>query len=103
MPLGAGGCIGGIAFLAVSKALIFIACVGSIGGMDWKVFLEKDSDSGWYTVTVPALPGCISQGETREDALENVKEAIALHLGSLAELGVPIHSDKEVAKVSVTV
>ena len=71
--------------------------------MDWKVFLEKDNESNWYTVTVPALPGCISQGKTRKEALENIKEAIALHLESLAESGVPLHSDKEVTKVSVTV
>jgi predicted RNase H-like HicB family nuclease len=40
----------------------------------------EPSDEGGYTVTVPALPGCISEGETREDALANIREAIDLYL-----------------------
>ena len=44
-----------------------------------KVLLEA-SDEGGYTVYVPALPGCISEGETTEDALKNIREAIELYL-----------------------
>ena len=44
-----------------------------------KVLLEA-SDEGGYTVYVPSLPGCISEGETAEDALTNIKEAIELYL-----------------------
>jgi len=44
-----------------------------------KVLLEV-SDEGGYTVYVPALPGCISEGETAEDALINIREAIELYL-----------------------
>ena len=44
-----------------------------------KVILET-SDDGGYTVYVPSLPGCISEGETAEDALTNIKEAIELYL-----------------------
>jgi len=44
-----------------------------------KVLLEA-SDEGGYTVYVPALPGCISEGETTEDALANIREAIELYL-----------------------
>ena len=40
----------------------------------------EPSDDGGYTVTVPVLPGCISEGESREDALANIKEAIELYL-----------------------
>ena len=40
----------------------------------------EPQDEGGYTVRVPALPGCISQGETKEEALKNIKEAIALYL-----------------------
>ena len=47
--------------------------------MKIKVVLEK-SDDGGYTVYVPALPGCISEGDTIEEALANIKEAIELYL-----------------------
>lgn len=47
--------------------------------MNIKVILEP-SDEGGYTVIVPALPGCISEGETRDEALKNIKEAIELYL-----------------------
>jgi len=47
--------------------------------MKLKVVLEP-SDEGGYTVYVPSLPGCISEGDTREDALANIKEAIALYM-----------------------
>ena len=47
--------------------------------MEIKVILEKQEEGG-YTVYVPSLPGCVSQGETREDALKNIKEAIELYL-----------------------
>ena len=42
----------------------------------FKVILEWNEDGGGYTVTVPSLPGCITEGESREEALENTKEAI---------------------------
>ncbi len=47
--------------------------------MKIRVVLEP-SDEGGYTATVPALPGCISEGETREDALAKIHEAIELYL-----------------------
>lgn len=47
--------------------------------MKLKILLEKSNDRG-YTVTVPSLPGCISEGETVKDALANIKEAIQLYL-----------------------
>jgi len=46
--------------------------------MKLTVILEKQEKG--YTVYVPSLPGCISQGETREEALKNIKEAIELYL-----------------------
>ncbi len=49
--------------------------------MRLKVVLEP-SDEGGYTVYVPALPGCISEGDTREAALQNIREAIELYLES---------------------
>lgn len=47
--------------------------------MRLKVILEP-SDEGGYTVYVPSLPGCISEGETLDEALENIREAIELYL-----------------------
>lgn len=47
--------------------------------MKLKVVLELSNDGG-YTVYVPSLPGCISEGDTKEDALSNIKEAIELYL-----------------------
>lgn len=47
--------------------------------MRFKVVLEP-SDEGGYTVYVPSLPGCISEGDTVEEALANVQEAIDLYL-----------------------
>ena len=47
--------------------------------MTIRVVLEPSEDGG-YTVIVPALPGCISEGDTRDEALANVREAIALYL-----------------------
>lgn len=47
--------------------------------MRLKVILEP-SDEGGYTVFVPSLPGCISEGESVEEALANIKEAIELYL-----------------------
>jgi len=52
--------------------------------MKLQVVLEP-SDEGGYTVTVPALPGCISEGDTREDALRNVREAIELYLAPVED------------------
>ena len=47
--------------------------------MKLKVTLEP-SEEGGYTVHVPALPGCVSQGDTKEEALANIREAIELYL-----------------------
>jgi len=47
--------------------------------MKIKVVFEP-SEEGGFTVHAPSLPGCISEGDTREEALENIKEAIGLYL-----------------------
>lgn len=48
------------------------------------------AEEGGYVVTVPALPGCFTQGETYEEAVAMAREAIACHLESLAKHGEPI-------------
>jgi len=56
---------------------------------NFTVILERE-DVGGYSVYVPALPGCASQGETRREALKNIREAISLYLWSLSQDGLPI-------------
>ena len=50
--------------------------------MRYRVLIEQDED-GVYVAEVPALPGCISQGKTRSEALDNIKEAMTGYLESL--------------------
>ena len=47
--------------------------------MQFRIILEPSEDGG-FTAYVPSLPGCISEGETKESAMENIKEAIELYL-----------------------
>ena len=58
--------------------------------LEYTVVLDPDEEEGGYTVTVPALPGCISEGDTLEEALENIKDAIQLYLKMCRQKGEPI-------------
>ncbi len=55
----------------------------------FKVVLEKEPEGG-YSVHVPALPGCSSQGETEEEAMSNIAEAIQLYIWSLKDDNLPV-------------
>ena len=57
--------------------------------MKYRVLIEQDED-GVYVAEVPALPGCISQGQTRVEAVENIREAIAAYIESLEAHDEPI-------------
>ncbi len=57
--------------------------------MKYRVLIEPDED-GVFVAEVPSLPGCISQGKTRAQAIENIREAIALYLESLEAHNEPI-------------
>ena len=57
--------------------------------MRYCVLIEQDED-GVYVAEVPTLPGCISQGKTRSDAIDNIKEAIAGYVESLQAHGEPV-------------
>lgn len=52
--------------------------------MNFTVVLEE-ADEGGYTVTVPALPGCISEGDTYDEAVDNIKDAIQLYLRAVSK------------------
>ncbi|MHB8918037.1 MAG: type II toxin-antitoxin system HicB family antitoxin [Desulfocucumaceae bacterium] len=70
----------------------------------FKVILAWDSEEKVYAVTVPALPGCVTQGKNREEALERVQEAIDGHIEALKMIGHPVpQGDIEFAEVQVTV
>ena len=57
--------------------------------MKYRVLIEQDED-GVFVAEVPSLPGCLSQGSTRQEALSGIREAITLYLESLAAHGDPI-------------
>jgi predicted RNase H-like HicB family nuclease len=57
--------------------------------MKYTVILERESDGG-FVASVPVLPGCVSQGDTRAAALANIKEAIDLYLEDCLAAGDPI-------------
>jgi len=57
--------------------------------MKYRVTIAQDED-GMYVAEVPSLPGCISQGKTRDEALRNVREAVEAYLESLKKHGEPV-------------
>jgi predicted RNase H-like HicB family nuclease len=67
--------------------------------MTFEVTLYQDED-GFWVVACPAIPGCIGQGDTREEAIENIKEAIQVCLEVRAESGMPL--TLETARVEVS-
>ena len=66
----------------------------------FKVMVEKDED-GVFVARVPELPGCVSDGKTKDEALRNVKEAIEGYLETLSEEGWPL--PKVVSEETITV
>ena len=68
--------------------------------MKFKVMLKKGED-GYVVATVPSLPGCISQGKSEKEALENIREAIDLHVSSLSQEGLPLQLPKNTKTVEV--
>ena len=62
--------------------------------MGYTVVMQREADGG-YVVTVPVLPGCVSQGDTREQALENIREAIELYVEDCVAAGDPVPSEDE--------
>lgn len=68
--------------------------------MKYRVLIARDED-GVYVAEVPSLPGCVSQGATRSEALANVQEAIEAYLESLEARGEPVPPpiDEEVVEV----
>lgn len=61
----------------------------------YTIILYPDPEEGGYTVTVPALPGCVTQGETIEEAIAMAKDAIRLHVEVLIAEGEPVPQERE--------
>ncbi len=67
--------------------------------MNLRVVLEPSPEGG-FTAHVPSLPGCISEGETREDALRNIREAIELYLEPVED-DAPYAKDAEITELAI--
>lgn len=69
--------------------------------MEYRIVLEPDLEDGGYVAHSPALPGCYSQGNTKEEALINIRESIEAYIESLQKDGLPIPDDTkpEIMKV----
>ncbi len=66
-----------------------------------QVLLYPDEDGIWVA-EVPSLPGCVTQGETREEALENIRDAIEGYIGTLLQEGHPVPDEnREVVTLDV--
>ena len=69
--------------------------------MNFKVILRPDAEDGGFNVSCPALPGCHSQGETTEEAIANIKEAIEGCLEVLNERARPCRQGEQIFEVAV--
>lgn len=67
--------------------------------MKFNVTLDRDEDGVWIA-ECPSIPGCVSQGKTKEEAIENVKEAIHLCLEVHAESGLPLTIETKQVEVT---
>ncbi len=70
--------------------------------MRYRILIEQDED-GMFVVECPTLPGCVSQGKTRNEALENIKDAIKGYLDSLMKHNEPIPPtiQEEIVEIAV--
>ena len=68
--------------------------------MKFNVTIERDEDGIWI-VECPSIPGCVTQGATREEGLENISEAIRLCLEVRAERGMPLTVETRQVEVAV--
>ncbi len=70
--------------------------------LSYRILLRKEPEGG-YTVIVPSLPGCITYGETIEEAIKMAKESIELYIESLREHGEEIPTEEEILEYTLTV
>ena len=70
--------------------------------MKYTVVLEQEFDGG-YVVSIPALPGCVSQGDTRQEALANIEEAAEVYLEHFRDRGEPVPKEVDIASIELDV
>lgn len=70
--------------------------------LSYRILLRKEPEGG-YTVIVPSLPGCVTYGDTIEEAIKMAKEAIQLYIESLKEHGEEIPTEEETLEYTLTV
>jgi len=69
---------------------------------NYKILLRKEPEGG-YTVTVPVLQGCVSFGETIEEAISNSKEAIELYIETLKQYNEEIPNEEDVLEYNLSI
>ena len=69
--------------------------------MRYSVVLERESGGG-FVAKVPVLPGCVSQGDSREETLANIREAMQLYIADCREAGDPVPEEDSVEYVELT-
>jgi len=70
--------------------------------LSYRILLKKEPEGG-YTVTVPSLPGCVTFGETIDEAKKMAKEAIELYIESLKAHGEEIPDEEETLEYTLTI
>jgi predicted RNase H-like HicB family nuclease len=70
--------------------------------LSYRILLRKEPEGG-YTVTVPSLPGCVTYGDTIEEAIKMAKEAIELYIESMREHGEEIPTEDETLEYTLTI
>ncbi|HLT23638.1 MAG TPA: type II toxin-antitoxin system HicB family antitoxin [Ignavibacteria bacterium] len=70
--------------------------------LNYRTLFRKEPEGG-YTVIVPSLPGCVTYGDTIEDSMEKVKEAIELYIVAAQELGEDIPTEENVLEYNVSI
>ncbi|HIJ05892.1 MAG: Uncharacterized protein XE11_1779 [Methanomicrobiales archaeon 53_19] len=70
--------------------------------LNYRIHLRKEPEGG-YTVTVPTLPGCVTFGETIEEAITMAREAIELYIEDLQEKGEDIPTEEELLEYTLTI
>jgi antitoxin HicB len=73
-----------------------------MGTLTYRVLLKKEPEGG-YTVTVPTLPGCVTYGDTIEEAVEMAREAIELYLENLREHGEEVPTEEDTLEYTLSV